>query len=121
MKIEWAEFPVAKGMRAGSTRRAIAAEMMSAVRVETSADAQFDRKLHHHPHEQLLIMIDGAVELQVGDDTFWAFHGDLVFFPPGILHGAISVGNEGSLYYEIFSPPRLDQLPGFIGPSALEY
>ena len=121
MKIEWADFPVANGMRTGSTRRAISAQMMSAVRVETTADAEFDGKLHHHPNEQLLIMIDGAVELQIGDDTFWASHGDLVFFPPGVLHGAISVGDEGSLYYEVFSPARVDQLPGFIGPSALEY
>lgn len=120
MRIDWGTIPVAGGMRPGSTRQAIAAELLSAVRVITSPDAVFDGRTHRHDNEQLLIMIAGRVRLTVDDTTFWAEPGDLVVFPPGSWHGATEVGPEGAEYYEVFSPPRLDQLPGWVGPSALE-
>ncbi|WP_211262145.1 cupin domain-containing protein [Nitriliruptor alkaliphilus] len=121
MRIDWHAIPGGPGMRQGSSRRAIAAERLSAVRVETTPDAVFDGKLHRHDNEQLLVMIDGSVHLQIDDEDLWVKAGDLVVFPPGSWHGAIGVGPDGAEYYEIFSPPRLDQLPGWVGPSALEF
>jgi quercetin dioxygenase-like cupin family protein len=121
MRIDWAAIPVAAGMRPGSTRQAIAAERLSAVKVTTSRDANFDGRMHRHDNEQLLIMIAGRVRLTVDGSSFWAEPGDLVVFPPGSWHAAVEVGPEGAEYFEVFSPPRLDQLPGWVGPSALEF
>jgi quercetin dioxygenase-like cupin family protein len=121
MRIDWDTVPVMAGMRPGSTRQAIAAERLSAVRVTTSPDAVFDGQAHRHDNEQLLIVISGRVRLSVDDATFWAEPGDLVVFPPGSWHAAIEVGPGGAEYFEVFSPPRLDQLPGWVGRSALEF
>lgn len=121
MVIDWETLPQASGMRPGATRQAVAAERLSAVKVVTAPDATFDGRLHHHIHEQLLVVLTGEATLQIGDETVVARAHDVVFFPPGVLHGAIGVGREGCVYLEIFSPSRVDQLPGYLGPSPLEY
>lgn len=121
MVIDWDRLPQAPGMRPGATRQAVAAERLSAVKVVTAPDATFDGRLHRHIHEQLLVVQTGEVTLQIGDDTVVARAHDVVFFPSGVRHSAIGVGREGCVYLEIFSPPRPDQLPGYLGPSPLEY
>lgn len=121
MKIDWTLLPSAPGMRAGSERKAICGEKMSAVRVTTAPDTKFDGKAHSHDNEQILIMIAGSVTLSIDGVQFEAHPGDLVFFPPGSMHCAVGVGKEGAVYYELFAPARADQLPGWIGPSVLQY
>ncbi|MFA7667858.1 MAG: cupin domain-containing protein [Burkholderiaceae bacterium] len=119
--IDWSTIPTAAGMRAGSTRQAVCAEMMSAVRVETAPDAVFDGKTHWHENEQMLVMISGNITLKIDDRIVECKPGDLVFFPPGSHHAAIGTGPEGAVYYELFAPARPDQLPGWIGKSILKY
>ncbi|NQW11100.1 MAG: cupin domain-containing protein [Alphaproteobacteria bacterium] len=121
MLIDWDILPGAPGMRAGAERKAIAAERLSAVRVVTAPDAQFDGRTHHHEHEQLFILLKGEARLTVGGETITAKPGDMVFFPSGVSHGLAGVGPEGAEYYEIFAPARTDQLPGWIGPSIINY
>lgn len=121
MLINWDALPSGPGMRAGAERKAIAAERLSAVRVVTMANAHFDGRTHHHEHEQLFILLKGEARLQIGEETVTAKPGDMVFFPSGVRHGLIGVGPEGAEYYEIFAPARTDQLPGWIGPSIINY
>jgi hypothetical protein len=121
MKIDWESVPTAGGMRAGSTRKAIAGDKMSAVLVTTTPDAVFDGRTHWHDNEQMLVMIAGRVTLVVDGREFDAVPGDLVFFPPGSRHAAIGVGAEGAVYYELFAPARTDQLPGWVGTSILRF
>jgi quercetin dioxygenase-like cupin family protein len=119
--INWEKFPAVENLRPGFVRRAMAAEKISAVRVIAEAGTEFDGRLHHHEHEQLLVMISGEMHLRVGTEDIIAHTGDMVFFPPHLNHGATGVGPEGAEYYEIFSPSRVDQLPGWIGSSIMQY
>lgn len=121
MLIDWDALPKLEGMRKGAERAAICAEQMSAVRVTTAADAEFDGTTHWHDNEQFLVMVAGMIRLKIDDEEFEARPGDLVFFPPGSRHAAIGVGPEGAVYYEIFAPARTDQLPGWIGKSILKF
>ena len=121
MLIDWKNLPAAQGMRHGSMRQAICGELMSAVRVTTSPDSEFDGKMHTHDNEQILVMVSGRITLRIEDETFDAKPGDLVFFPPGKRHAAVAVGGEGAVYYELFAPARTDQLPGWVGRSVLVY
>jgi quercetin dioxygenase-like cupin family protein len=121
MLVDWDSLPEIVGMRAGSRRRGICGEKMSAVRVVTDSDAEFDGRTHWHDNEQMLIMVSGSVRLRIDDHEMEAKAGDLVFFPAGSRHAAIGVGPEGCVYYELFSPARPDQLPGWVGPSVLRF
>jgi quercetin dioxygenase-like cupin family protein len=121
MKIDWDTIPIAAGMRAGSSRKGVCGDKMSAVLVTTTPDAVFDRRTHWHDNEQMLVMIAGSVTLLVDDKEFDCHPGDLVFFPPGSRHAAVGVGPEGAVYYELFAPARPDQLPGWVGGSILRF
>lgn len=121
MLINWNELPVVQGMRAGSKRTGICGDKISAVRVETTADAAFDGVTHWHDNEQLLVMISGTVHLTIDDRKIEAKAGEMVFFPAGSRHAAIGTGPEGCVYYEIFAPARPDQLPGWVGGSVLRF
>lgn len=121
MKIDWTSLPGVTGMRAGSMRKGICGNLMSAVRVETAPDAVFDGRTHWHDNEQVLIMVSGTCLLVIDDSEFTASAGDLVFFPAGSRHAAIGCGPEGCVYYELFAPARPDQLPGWVGRSVLQF
>lgn len=121
MLIDWNKIPLVAGMRAGSDRKGICGDKISAVRVVTAPDAVFDRKTHWHDNEQILVMVSGLVRLVIDDKEFDAHPGDLVFFPAGSRHAAVGVGPEGAVYYELFAPARPDQLPGWVGKTILRF
>ncbi|MEX1662465.1 cupin domain-containing protein [Thioclava sp. 15-R06ZXC-3] len=121
MLIDWSALPTVGGMRAGSDRQGICGDKISAVRVVTEPDAEFDGKTHWHENEQLLVMVEGMVRVTIDDREMEANPGDLIFFPAGSRHAAIGVGPEGAVYYEIFAPARPDQLPGWVGSSVLRF
>jgi mannose-6-phosphate isomerase-like protein (cupin superfamily) len=121
MLIDWDKLPSVAGMRPGSGRKGICAEKISAVRIETAADAVFDGKTHWHDNEQILVMISGMGTFVIDGKEIEAHAGDMIFFPAGSRHGAIGTGPEGCVYYEIFAPARPDQLPGWVGPSVLKF
>lgn len=62
---------------------------------------------HQHPHEQLGVMLEGMLELRVGDETRQLRPGTAYTIPGGIEHQA-RTGPEGCLVLDIFSPPRED-------------
>ena len=121
MRVDWDGLPEVAGMRAGSRRKGICGGKISAVRVVTDANAEFDGKTHWHENEQILVMVSGTARLVIDGKDVEAKAGDLVFFPAGSRHAAVGVGPEGCVYYEIFSPARPDQLPGWVGPSVLRF
>ncbi len=121
MLIDWDKLPGAQGMRPGSERRAISGEKISAVLITTAPDAVFDGKPHWHENEQILVMVSGLCRLTIDGAIVEARAGDMVFFPTGSRHCAVGTGPEGCSYYEIFAPARADQMPGWVGRSALRF
>ena len=62
---------------------------------------------HQHPHEQLGIMLEGAMELTLGDETRLIRAGDAYTIPPNLPHDARTL-DEGCVVLDIFTPPRED-------------
>jgi mannose-6-phosphate isomerase-like protein (cupin superfamily) len=120
-RIDWSALPQSPGMRRGFTRAAVSADRMSAIRVTVSSDADFGDPTHWHENEQMLIVVSGSAVVQIDDAQHEVGVGDLVFYPAGSRHGLLSIGSAGCTLYEVFAPPRLDQLPGWIGESPLRF
>ncbi len=119
---DWTNFPEVTGLREGTTRRAVSGEKLSVITAEITADCEFKKNtLHRHDAEQFFIMLEGDLQLQVEQERFWVKPGQFVYIPGGAYHSAIGVGSNGCKYIEIFSPPRFDQLIGYVGPSPLEF
>lgn len=62
---------------------------------------------HQHPHEQLGVMLEGVMELTIGDETRSLKPGDAYTIPGGVPHYARTF-DVGCLVLDIFSPPRED-------------
>lgn len=62
---------------------------------------------HQHPHEQAGMLLQGRMELTIGDETRTVEPGALFIIPPDTPHRAVAVGGP-CVALDIFSPPRED-------------
>ena len=62
---------------------------------------------HHHPHEQMGIVLEGEVEFTIGDETRRLQKGDIFLVPPDVTHSVVT-HTQGALVLDAFSPPRED-------------
>lgn len=60
---------------------------------------------HSHPHEQMGMMVRGAMAMTIADETRQVHAGDIYIVPGGISHSVI-VGDAGAQAIEAFSPVR---------------
>lgn len=62
---------------------------------------------HQHPHEQLGVMLEGTLELTIGDETRILKPGMAYTIPGGVAHKARTF-TDGCLVLDVFNPPRED-------------
>lgn len=60
---------------------------------------------HAHPHEQIGLVLEGSIDLTLGNETRTLRPGDAYTIPGNLPHSAVA-GPEGCLVLDIFSPPR---------------
>ncbi|MET0637696.1 MAG: cupin domain-containing protein [Chitinophagaceae bacterium] len=61
---------------------------------------------HNHVHEQITYMIDGEMEMQIGDETVLLKPGAVQVIPSNVVHSARAI-TECQLI-DVFSPIRED-------------
>ena len=61
--------------------------------------------MHHHPEQQIAIIVSGELEFTVGGETRVMRRGECVVIPPGVPHGGVA-GPEGCVAVDVFTPPR---------------
>jgi len=61
---------------------------------------------HNHPHEQVLIMLEGALEIKVGRETKVIKPGDVTIIPPNMPHMGKAIEKVNAI--DIFYPVRQD-------------
>ncbi|MAE64473.1 MAG: cupin [Phycisphaeraceae bacterium] len=67
---------------------------------------------HEHPHEQAGMLIEGELDLTIGDETRRCQAGDLFIIPPNTRHAAQPV-NGRAVVLDVFSPVREDYAEKF--------
>jgi quercetin dioxygenase-like cupin family protein len=71
--------------------------------------------LHKHADsEQMIIMIEGEITMNIEDREYLMRKGDIAVIPIDTLHSGQTTG-QNAIFYEIFSPLRVQNLIGFIG------
>ncbi len=63
--------------------------------------------MHDHPHEQGGILLEGKLELTIGDESRVVKPGDMFLIPPGVPHQAVAVDGP-AIVMDVFSPIRED-------------
>ncbi|MBX5445725.1 cupin domain-containing protein [Sphaerobacter sp.] len=77
--------------------------MLNWVRIEPNTEMP----AHEHPHEQAGVMLEGTLELTIGEETRVLRPGMAYTIPGGVRHRARTF-EDGCLVLDIFSPPRED-------------
>lgn len=62
--------------------------------------------LHHHPHEQVTFMIEGKLQMQIGDEEIILEAGHVKVIPSNTPHSAIAI--TACKLIDVFSPVRED-------------
>jgi len=93
----------AKKPAAGVEMRVISGERMMMVIFAMEAGAEVPA--HAHLHEQMGTVINGTIELTIGQETRKVAKGEAYVIPSGVNHGA-KILEDGTEVLDIFSPPR---------------
>jgi len=97
----------------GITIRPLAGEHVMFTYVELLPHSEVPT--HSHPHEQLGLMLEGELEMQIGDERRTLRPGDAYVIPGGVPHGA-RTGDPRALVLDIFHPLREDYLKQLKSP-----
>lgn len=65
-----------------------------------------DLAVHQHPHEQITIMLEGKMEMKVGDDIHHLEPGAILVIPSNTPHGAVA--HTDCTLIDVFNPIRED-------------
>jgi quercetin dioxygenase-like cupin family protein len=65
--------------------------------------------LHHHPHEQMGLWLEGEAAATIGDETRTLHAGDSYYMPGNTPH-TFRAGPAGGKALDVFNPPREDYL-----------
>ena len=87
----------------GARARTFWGEQMLLSLVEIDANAEVPR--HIHPHEQGGILIEGEMEMGIGDEVKLLRPGDMYIIPGNVEHYA-KCGSTPAKALDIFSPVR---------------
>ena len=59
-----------------------------------------------HPGEEFIFILQGKMEMIVGEETFILEEGDSIYYFAAIPHKSISVGDDELIYISAITPPR---------------
>ena len=77
--------------------------MLSYLQMDEGAEVP----LHNHPHEQAGMLVQGRLQLTIGEETRVVEAGSLFIIPPNTPHRAVAIGGP-VLVLDVFSPIRED-------------
>ena len=66
-----------------------------------------DAKLHSHPQEQVVVVLEGELDLVLDGKLYRVHGGEVSVIPGGVAHSAVTL-SEGCKVLDIFAPARKD-------------
>jgi quercetin dioxygenase-like cupin family protein len=90
------------------SRRVIHTDQMTIARMGLAKGAVVP--LHHHVNQQVTMLTSGALEFEMGGQSFVLKAGDVLVIPPNLPHRVVAL--EDSTATDLFTPPREDWIRG---------
>jgi quercetin dioxygenase-like cupin family protein len=90
---------VAQSQQAGTKRTDLQRHDLSApgrevVQVRVDFDPGYIAPKHTHPGEEIIYVIEGTLEYDIGGVVTKVRAGDVLFVPAGVIHTAKNIGND---------------------------
>jgi quercetin dioxygenase-like cupin family protein len=89
---------VAQGQQGGTKRIDLQRHDLSApgrevVQVRVDFDAGYTAPRHTHPGEEIIYVLEGTLEYQIGGKVTTVQPGDVLFVPAGTIHSVKNIGS----------------------------
>jgi mannose-6-phosphate isomerase-like protein (cupin superfamily) len=68
-------------------------------------DATGDKAEAHEKSDQVLLMLDGELTGEVGDERPHLKKGDVIIIPAGVKHRFVNRANKPAITFNVYSPP----------------
>lgn len=62
-------------------------------------------ELHQHPEEQFVYLLQGKMEVVIGEEKSEVFPGEAFYIPSNINHLVNNIGEESLKFILVYSPP----------------
>ncbi len=91
--------PQEKGGTRPYFNRPTAMTRKSEIHVTTLKEGWTSHEPHTHKAEEIILILEGNVEMLIGENSYKATVGDILFAPSGFLHGLENVGKGSCSYF----------------------
>jgi quercetin dioxygenase-like cupin family protein len=98
----------AEAPHVGIDRRVLATEKATVQEYRFEPGASFP--LHHHPQEQITVVLDGEIAFSAGGERRTLGAGEWSVVPGGVPHG-VTAGPAGARFLAVLVPPRKEPTP----------
>lgn len=109
----WDEFPAHEYVP-NVFRQAVCGEKVMMTRITYKGAVTVP--LHKHEAEQLMLVVEGRLWAEVGDEEQEIGPGALLIVNSNVLHAFRKLSDEDVIFYECFAPIRMEYLIGYKGP-----
>lgn len=110
----WTDVPEVE-VAPNNFRTALASERVGINRIRWRHPTDFPSH-SHDDIEQIIIVLEGEMAITIGEIDYRLHPGDVAVIPPATPHVGHSTGSD-VVFLEVFSPLRIQNLAGFIGPA----
>jgi mannose-6-phosphate isomerase-like protein (cupin superfamily) len=80
------------------------------IRPQPRDQQNFHRTPHDHPHDMMLIVMKGAMRMEIDGLEYDLHEGSAVVIPAFVMHRGYAVGDTPASLIEVFAPPRADYI-----------
>lgn len=108
----WDELPEVEGLP-NNFRTAVAGREMGVNKIRWVHPTELPPHVHDDA-EQAIMMLDGRISFTIGGTELMLSAGDVAIIPRGAAHWGRSIEGE-SVFIEVFTPLRVENLVGFLG------
>lgn len=74
-----------------------------------SFEAGKGAEVHQHPEEQILYVLEGVLEVTLGDEVYEVRPGQASFHPSNVPHGAVAKEATTALSFKLLVAPSYDK------------
>jgi mannose-6-phosphate isomerase-like protein (cupin superfamily) len=70
----------------------------------------YHRLPHDHPYDMMLIVVKGAMHMEIGGHVYELHEGSAMVIPAYVMHRGYAMGDKPASLIEVFAPARADYI-----------
>jgi mannose-6-phosphate isomerase-like protein (cupin superfamily) len=77
---------------------------------QPAGEQTYHREPHDHPHDMMLVVMKGAMHMEIGGLDYELREGSAMVIPAYVMHRGYALGDTPASLIEVFAPARADYI-----------